>query len=118
MSGTVLVVEDEALIRMSAVELFENLGCVVLEAGDAEEALSILRAHPGIDFLFTDIDMPGDMNGVDLIHVVKQHWRGMKIMVASATALVDSAGLDPDVPRFTKPYDVDRILTSFMSLRA
>lgn len=68
----VLVVEDEGLIRMSLVEDLEDSGFQVFEAGDAEEALDVLQGHPEITVLFTDIDMPGSMDGLTLAKLVGQ----------------------------------------------
>ena len=63
---SVLVVEDEMFIRMVAVDTLEDCGYVILEAGDAREALEVLEQTPGISLIFTDINMPGDIDGLDL----------------------------------------------------
>jgi len=64
--SSVLVVEDEMFIRMVAVDTLEDRGYVILEAGDAREALEVLEQTPGISLIFTDINMPGDIDGLDL----------------------------------------------------
>ena len=62
----VLIVEDETLIRMNAAEIIAQAGWQPVEAGDAAEALTILGRDPSVTVLFTDINMPGPMNGLDL----------------------------------------------------
>ena len=67
---TVLIVEDEMLLRMRAVEMVEDAGFTPLEAVDADEALALLESRSDIELLFTDIQMPGSMNGLKLAHAV------------------------------------------------
>lgn len=66
----VLIVEDDPLLRMLAVEVVEEAGFVTLEAGNADEAVALLESHTDISLLFTDIDMPGSMDGLKLAHAV------------------------------------------------
>ena len=61
---TLLMVEDEFLIRMNVVEIIEDAGYHALEAANADEAIALLETHPDISVMFTDIDMPGSMNGI------------------------------------------------------
>jgi CheY-like chemotaxis protein len=63
--NVVLVVDDEPLIRMNAAAMLEDAGFGVLEAADADDALAVLDNHPEIGVLFTDINMPGSMDGLD-----------------------------------------------------
>lgn len=70
-----LVVEDEPLIRMLAVVLVEDAGFEALEASTADEALAIIDARADIRVLFTDIEMPGSLSGLDLVEVVRDKWR-------------------------------------------
>ena len=73
--GVIIVVEDEALIRMILVEMFTEEGFEVLEARHAADALSILGAEgPRVDAIFTDVNMPGEMGGIKLAHNTKKHW--------------------------------------------
>lgn len=67
----VLVVEDEALIRMGVADLIHELGLEILEAADADHAVALLESTPGITVLFTDIHMPGSMDGLRLSAVVR-----------------------------------------------
>jgi two-component system, response regulator PdtaR len=70
-----LIVEGDPLLRMLAVEVVEEAGFVVLEAGNADEAVALLESHPDISLLFTDIDMPGSMDGLKLAHAVRDRGR-------------------------------------------
>jgi CheY-like chemotaxis protein len=70
----VLVVEDDPLLRMLAVEVVEEVGFVALQAGGADEAVALLEARSDISLLFTDIDMPGSMDGLKLAHAVRGRW--------------------------------------------
>ena len=81
--AVVLVVEDEPLLRELAVEFIEDAGFLALEAGDAEEAVALLEARSDIAVVFTDINMPGNMDGLKLAHMVRDRWPTKKIVVAS-----------------------------------
>lgn len=70
----VLIVEDEALIRMNTVDMIRDLGFEVIEAVDADEAVSLLESVAGIEVVFTDIQMPGSMDGLLLAAVVRDRW--------------------------------------------
>jgi two-component system, response regulator PdtaR len=67
----VLIVEDEFLVRMDAIEVIEGGGFEVVEAKNADDAIAILEQRNDIDLIFTDIDMPGSMDGLKLAHFVK-----------------------------------------------
>ena len=107
MSGygnTVLVVEDEPLVRIDAVLQLEAMGFNVLSTGSADEALQILDKHP-VHIVFTDITMPGRMNGLDLAGEVQSRWPEVAVVVTSGR-LVSEAEL-PDGSMFMlKPYAV------------
>ena len=79
----VLVVEDEFLIRISAVEIIEDAGFDILQAADADEALEILQVRGDIRVIFTDIHMPGSMDGLRLAHAVRGRWPPIKIIATS-----------------------------------
>ncbi len=76
---TVLIVEDEALVRMDIALLLEDDGFHVLEASNADDAISLLDAHPEVRLMFTDIDMPGSMDGLKLAAAVRDRWPPVKI---------------------------------------
>jgi two-component system, response regulator PdtaR len=100
----VLVVEDEALLRMLAVEAVEEAGYVAIEAGNADEAIVLLETRPDISVLFTDINMPGSIDGLKLAEAVRTRWPPVKIIVVSGHVEVQLASL-PTGSRFVrKPY--------------
>jgi CheY-like chemotaxis protein len=80
---SVLVVEDEPVIRMSLVLYLGDEGFDVFEAGSADEAIGILEAQPKIQAVFTDVDMPGSMDGLKLAAAVRDRWPPIKIIVTS-----------------------------------
>lgn len=91
----VLVVEDDAMIRIGALDLVESAGCVAVEAKDADEAIRILESRPDILLVFTDIDMPGSMDGMKLSHYVRNRWPPIHIIVASGKAISPRATSPP-----------------------
>ena len=74
MKVVVLIVEDEFLIRADAVGFMEDLGFIVYEAGNADEAIGLLKSHEDIRVVFTDIHMPGSMDGLKLAHYIRGRW--------------------------------------------
>src|SRR6266478_1575375 len=79
----VLVVEDEPLLRINAVEMIEDAGFEALEAADAGEAIEILEGRPDTKVIFTDIQIPGSMDGLKLAHAVRGRWPPTKIIATS-----------------------------------
>ena len=79
----VLVVDDEPLLRMLAVEVVEEAGFTAIEARDADEAVAMLESRTDIALVFTDINMPGSMDGLKLAHAVRNRWPPIKILVVS-----------------------------------
>jgi CheY-like chemotaxis protein len=100
----VLIVEDEFLLRMDAADMIEAAGFDVVEAGNADEAIEILEARPDITVVFTDIQMPGSMDGLKLARAVKGRWPPIKIIATSGHVDVMETDL-PEGGRFLpKPY--------------
>jgi DNA-binding NtrC family response regulator len=113
---TVLVVEDEPLIRMDIADHLRRHGFEVIEAGNAGEALDLLAANPNIHVMFTDIDMPGTMDGLKLAAAVRDRWPPIKIIVTSGHRTVATAEL-PDASRFfTKPYAGDAVASAMREM--
>src|SRR5436309_15192450 len=81
--AVVLVVEDEMLLRMRAVDMVEDAGFTSVEAVDADQAIAILESRSDIALLFTDIQMPGSMDGLRLAHAVRKRWPPIKIILVS-----------------------------------
>ena len=94
-SAAVLIVEDEPLIRMGAVVLIEDAGFEVYEAGSADDAIALLEVHKEICLIFTDVDMPGSMDGLKLAHYVRGRWPPVKIIVTSGHVKVSEESLLP-----------------------
>jgi CheY-like chemotaxis protein len=101
----VLIVEDDFLLRMNAVDVIEDGGFEVIEAGNADEAIVILEARSDIAVVFTDIQMPGSMDGLKLARAIRGRWPPIKIVATSGRYSVEEADL-PEGGRFLpKPYN-------------
>jgi two-component system, response regulator PdtaR len=112
----VLVVEDEPLLRMLAVEVVEEAGFVALEARDADEAVALLESRSDISLLFTDVDMPGSMDGLKLAHAVRDRWPPIKILLVSGLVRLQPSQL-PSSSRFVgKPYRTAAMVQELRSL--
>lgn len=105
----VLVVEDEVLVRMDVSSSLSDQGFNVYEARDAGEAMSILESGKRIQVLFTDVEMPGAMDGLALSAVVHARWPTLKIIVTSGHRTVRREHLPEGAVFFPKPYDPRRI---------
>lgn len=101
----VLVVEDHPLIRMTAVDLVLFAGYQALEASDAGKAIALLETRADIALVFTDVQMPGPMDGVRLAHYVRNRWPPVKLLVVSGRATLPKAALPAGSGYFAKPYD-------------
>jgi CheY-like chemotaxis protein len=100
----VLVVEDEPLVRTGALEAITEAGFEVVEARNADEAIAILERRADIHVIFTDIQMPGSMDGLRLAHFVRHRWPPIKIIATSGHAHITADDL-PEGGRFLrKPY--------------
>lgn len=102
--STVLIVEDEFLVRMAAVDLVEEAGFLALEAGNADEAIAILEERPDVRLVLTDIDMPGTMDGLKLAHYIRHRWPPIHLIIASGKAMVEEADLPSGTRFLAKPY--------------
>lgn len=108
---TVLIVEDEFLLRMDIAQTLEDEGFKVFEASNADEAIAILNAQSGIHLMFTDIDMPGSMDGLKLAAAVRDRWPPIKIIVTSGHRQMSDALLPIEGKFFDKPYDASRVIS-------
>lgn len=114
----VLVVEDEALIRFSTVLHLEDEGFEVYEAADADAAIAVLTAHPDIHILFTDIDMPGSMDGLKLAQFVRSRWPPVRIVVTSGKRLIEVTDMPDGSLFFSKPYGLATVADSMREMAA
>ena len=106
----ILIVEDEALVRLSAVGMLEDAGFRTIEAANGDEALELLAVDSDVQLLFTDVNMPGTIDGLALARQVHDRWPQIRIMVASARQEPQPEEL-PVGSRFEqKPYSLDTVL--------
>ena len=117
-SPVVLVVEDDWLLRLLAVELVEDAGLVAVEAANADEAIAILERRVDIALILTDVDMPGTMDGLKLAHAVRRRWPPIKIIIVSGKTRLSDAELPSDTRFFSKPYSVPGMISELRSLVA
>ena len=115
---TVLVVEDEALIRMHSAELIRDLGFEVIEAVDADEAVFLLESVPGIKVVFTDIQMPGSMDGLVLAAVVRDRWPPIALLITSGKVSPRTIDMPTGARFISKPYSPWQLREQLRSLTA
>ncbi|SHF93475.1 Response regulator receiver domain-containing protein [Loktanella atrilutea] len=114
--AVVLVVEDTAIIRMGAIHLVESAGYEALEACDADEAIQLLEARGDIDLAFTDVQMPGTMDGIKLAHYIRDRWPPVKLLVASGMAIIEESSLPTGSLFSAKPYGEREIVDKMIRL--
>ncbi|MEP6567108.1 MAG: response regulator [Mesorhizobium sp.] len=108
--AVILIVEDSAIIRMGAVDLVSSAGYQALEASNAEEAIRLLEARSDIDLVFTDVGMPGTMDGIKLAHYIRNRWPPVKLIVASGRTIIEESQLPEGSRFFPKPYSESTIV--------
>jgi CheY-like chemotaxis protein len=114
----ILVVEDEFLILSATADDLRDEGFVVYEASNADDAIALLEAHAEIRILFTDVDMPGSMDGLKLSAAVRDRWPPTLIIVTSGKALVGRAELPIGGRFFPKPYNTGKIASAMQEMLA
>jgi two-component sensor histidine kinase/CheY-like chemotaxis protein len=114
--ANVLVVEDEMVLRMRAVDLVEDAGFTAVEAVNADEALSILESRSDISLLFSDIQMPGSMDGLKLAHAVHDRWPSIKIILVSGHVKLSDADAPADSRFFGKPLEVKKMIAELQEM--
>lgn len=112
----VLIVEDEMMLRMRAVDIVEDAGFHSVEAVNADEAISILESRSDISLLFTDIQMPGSMDGLKLAHTVHERWPDIKIILVSGQVKPSDAERPADSRFFGKPLGVQQMITELQTM--
>jgi CheY-like chemotaxis protein len=109
-SAVVLVVEDEAVVRLDAIETLREAGFRVIEAANADEAISILETRSDVRVVVTDIQMPGSMDGLKLAATIRDRWPPIALIVTSGRISVQQRDL-PERGRFLpKPYSGPRLV--------
>lgn len=112
----VLVVEDEAILRLHAIDIVEEAGFSAIEAKNADEAIAILESRSDITLLLTDVSMPGSMDGLKLAHAVRNRWPPVKIVVVSGHRLVDPTELPTDSRFFGKPFQAEKMIAELQAI--
>ena len=112
----VLVVEDEALIRMSSADVIRELGFEVIEAVDADHAICLLESVPGVKGVFTDIQMPGSMDGLLLAAIVRDRWPPIALLVTSGKMRPASSDMPTGARFISKPYSPFELKGQLQSL--
>ena len=102
----VLVVEDEPLIRMNAVDMIADAGSVAVEAANADEAIRILESRTDIDVVFSDVNMPGSMDGLRLLQLIHNRWPPIRLILVSGKELEAGTILPEGSVFIPKPYDL------------
>lgn len=114
----VLVVEDEPILRMLAVDVVEEAGLEPIEASDATEAVAILEARHDIRLVFTDVDMPGGMNGLRLAACIRDRWPPIEVIVTSGKPLPEGLVLPARTLFIPKPFDLKQLTSALQRLAA
>ena len=108
----VLVVEDDFFSRVHAVNLVEDAGYIAVEASSADEAITILEARKDIRIVFTDINMPGSMDGLKLAHAIRKRWPPIELILTSGHFNVSDNDLPERGRFFSKPYRDEEIIST------
>jgi CheY-like chemotaxis protein len=114
----VLLVEDEPLVRMLGADLLTEAGFDVVEANDAEEALEALRAHPEIQVLFTDVNMPGSLDGLALASVARERRPDLKLLIGSGVVRPVQDDLPSNGRFLAKPYRPAAVVDTIRAMLA
>jgi CheY-like chemotaxis protein len=114
--AVVLIVEDEMVLRMRAVDMVEDAGYTPLEALDAAEAVAILESRSDVVLMCTDIQMPGHMDGVGLAHTVHERWPKIGIIVVSGQLNLPHLDLPPRSRFLGKPLDAAEVIAEMRDM--
>jgi CheY-like chemotaxis protein len=114
--AVVLVVEDEMLLRMRAVDMVEDAGFTSVEAVNADEAVAILESRSDVALLLTDIQMPGSMDGLKLAHAVHERWPPIRIILVSGQLRLASIDIPADSRFFGKPLEAKEMIAEMQEM--
>ena len=104
------------LLRMRAVDMVEDAGYTAVQAVDADEAFAILESRSDVALLFTDIQMPGSMDGLQLAHAVHERWPPIKIILVSGQLKLSSSDIPRDSRFFGKPLESDEMVAEMQDM--
>ncbi len=113
----VLIVEDHPLVQITAAALIENAGMATVVAADADEALEILSGRDDIHAVFTDVTMPGSMDGIELARLVRTRWPEIALVVTSGDELSETVRLPSGVRFLRKPYQYGSVVEELLADR-
>jgi len=116
--SVVLIVEDELCVRLNAVFHLEEAGFDTLQAAGADEAIALLEARKDIKVVFTDINMPGSMDGLRLAHAIRHRWPPVELVLTSGQSRVRNEDMPERGLFLGKPYDGDQLVRTVRSLAA
>jgi CheY-like chemotaxis protein len=116
--STVLVVEDDEVLRMCAAEVVADAGFNSVEAANADEAFAILENRSEIALLFTDIQMPGSMDGLDLARTVNDRWPAIKIILVSGRVELSERERPVNSRFYQKPFAMKQMLEGLQEMMA
>jgi CheY-like chemotaxis protein len=114
--AVVLIVEDEMLLRMRAVDMVEDAGYTSVEAVDADQAVAILESRSDIALLLSDIQMPGSMDGLGLAHSVHDRWPPIKIILVSGQLKLANIDIPAGSRFFGKPLEAKVMIAQMQSM--
>jgi DNA-binding NtrC family response regulator len=114
--AVILIVEDEMMLRMRAVDMVEDAGYTPVEAVGADEAIAILESRSDIALMCTDIQMPGSMDGLGLAHAVHNRWPTIKIIVVSGQLSPPRIDLPPCSRFFDKPLEAGQMIAQMRNM--
>ena len=114
--AVVLIVEDEMILRMRAVDMEEDAGYTPLEALDAAEAVAILESRSDVALMCTDIQMPGPVDGVGLAHAVHERWPTIRIIVVSGQLMLQNLDLPPHSRILGKPLNAGEVIAEMRDM--
>jgi DNA-binding NtrC family response regulator len=103
----VLVVDDEILIRSLIADYLRDDGLQVVEAGTADEALDFLRTANWVGLVFSDVNMPGSLDGIALAHKLREHYPGLPVLLTSGHFVLRP--IDKDIKLIPKPYGLAQV---------
>jgi two-component system, response regulator PdtaR len=112
----VLIVEDELLVRLLAVSLLEEAGFGTIQAGSADEAVALLETRKDIRVVFTDINMPGSMDGLRLAHAIRHRWPPIELVLTSGHIQVGKKDMPERGLFLAKPYEATELVRTVRSL--
>ena len=118
MRPVVLFVEDEPLVRLFASDMIEEAGFEVLQAADATDAIVTLEDRLDVRVVFTDVDMPGGIDGIMLAICIRERWPAIQIIITSGRPWPEGTDLPEDMVFFSKPYRQDRVLETVRRMAA